>query len=549
MLEIVGPPDEGLRGLLLKCLAVVMIASAVKFIHRLCQVRMMVRRAQNQPGVFALPHSFILGHLPAITKVAIKLKMPRDAHGQSMPLLIAQAYPEVMKAGCVYMDVWPLSNPMIAVFHPDLMAQFTQENSQLKHPNMKAEFGPFTGANDLACSDGREWRADRAIFNPGFSARNLLSLIPAFVEEVIVFRDYLIKSAQQGTTVNMVDLTTNLTVDIIARAVLGARVHAQDRPVKFITSMLDQVGLLYFDIQFSKALNPLRPLRHFVLNRAFRQEMMPYVQNVVQNYEKMEGPKTILNLAVKSYVEEVQEISTRGHIPPEFLDKVVNHVKMFLFAGHDTTATTVAYAYFALYSHPEKLALLRAEHDAVFGADLSQTAERIAANPSLLNQLPYTLAVVKETLRLWPVVGTVRIGEPGFSLRHPDTGVEYPAEGFMLFGCSAAVQRNPYFWPEPDAFIPERWTVRDESDPLRPVKNAFRPWEQGPRNCIGQELASLELRLILALTVREFDMAAVYPEKAETFLGTKAYQVQPPACITAHPKDGLPMRVSIRKTG
>ncbi|KAI0126029.1 cytochrome P450 [Xylariales sp. AK1849] len=546
MLENVGLPGPEVRGLLLKAAAYSAVIGLVAFLYQLIQVRLMVRRALRQPGVYSLPHSFVFGHLLTIAKVAIKYKMPPDAHGQIMPLLLAKEYPETLKAGLLYMDVWPMSQPMISVFHPDLMAQFTQEDNQLKHPNMKREFGPFTGSTDLANTDGQEWKIGRSIFNPGFSARNLLSLIPAFVEEAMVFRDMLKKFVVQGEVVNLVDYTTNLTVDIIGRAVLGARVHAQEKPPKFLQAMLNQVSLLYFDLDLRKVLNPLRPIRHWLYNRTFRDAMMPYVKHTVQNYEKIEGPKTVLNLAVKSYVNEVQDFSARGNIPPDFLDKVVSHIKMFLFAGHDTTATTLAYAYYELNQNPDKHALLRAEHDEILGPNPSQAAERLTADPSLLNQMPYTLGVVKETLRLWPVVGTVRIGGKGFSLRHPDTGIVYPAENFMLFGVSAAVHRNPNFWPQPDVFIPERFVVRDEDDPLHPVKNAFRPWEQGPRNCIGQELASLELRLILALTVREFDMEIAYEEDAPTFLGVKAYQTQPRNAITAHPKDGMPVRVKAR---
>lgn len=125
-----------------------------------------------------------------------------------------------MKAGCVYMDVWPISQPMLAVFHPDLMAQFTQEQNQLKHPSMHSEFMPFTGSQDLVCSEGKEWKSGRAIFNPGFAARNLLSLIPAFIEEAMVFRDHLKDFAKHGQVVTLEQATTNLTVDIISRAVL-----------------------------------------------------------------------------------------------------------------------------------------------------------------------------------------------------------------------------------------------------------------------------------------------------------------------------------------
>lgn len=326
----------------------------------------------------------------------------------------------------------------------------------------------------------------------------------------------------------------------------GARLHAQERPAKLMTAMLRQVALLYFDTDYWKALNPLRPIRHWIYNKTFRDEVMPFVKSTVLNYEKIEGPKTILNLALKSYVNEVQDVSARGNIPPEFLERVINHVKMFIFAGHDTTASTLAYAFMELSENPDKAALLRAELDDVLGPDPSQAAERISRDPALLNQMPYALAVVKETLRLYPVVGTARIGAKGFFITHPTTGTRFPAGGFMLFGCSKASQRHPDFWPHPNTFIPERFMVRDENDPLHPPKNGFRPWEMGPRNCIGQELASLELRLILALTVREFDFEEAYGDDVPSFMGTKKYQVQQKDMITAHANGGMPVRVRQR---
>jgi len=312
-------------------------------------------------------------------------------------------------------------------------------------------------------------------------------------------------------------------------------------------TLLEQIGMLIFNLDLTKNLNPFIPFRHWTKNRFFRNEMMPYIHSTARNYEKIEGPKTILTLALRSYIDEVQDVSVRGsNIPPDFLEKVVNHVKMFLFAGHDTTATTIAYAYYELSQNPEKAAILRAEHDTVLGTDPSEAAERITANPTLLNQMPYTNAVVKETLRLWPPIGTVRLGSKNFSLRHPDTGVLYPGEGFILYGCSKAGHRIPEFWPEPDSFIPERFMVRDEKDPLHPVKNAFRAFELGPRGCIGQELVSLEIKLLLALTVREFDMEACYKEGTEIFEGTHAYQIEAKDLITAHPKDGMPVKVRRR---
>ena len=171
-------------------------------------------------GKYLLPHSFLFGHLLVIAKVAIKNKMAPDVHGQAVPMMLAKEYPEALKTGAVYMDVWPISSPMLAVFHPDMMAQFTQNNSQVKHPQMHAEFLPFTGSKDLVNTEGQEWKTARSIFNPGFSAKNLLSLVPAFVEEAMVFRDKLKNLAGKAEVIKLETLTTDLTVDIIGRAVL-----------------------------------------------------------------------------------------------------------------------------------------------------------------------------------------------------------------------------------------------------------------------------------------------------------------------------------------
>lgn len=119
------------------------------------------------------------------------------------------------------MDVWPVSFPMLAVFNPDMNAQFTQDHNLPKFwAQGFMEFKHFTGGRDLVHLEGQEWKMARAMFNPGFSARNLLSLIPSFIEEVLVFKDRLRKVADSGEVIKLEDYTTHLTVDIIGRAVL-----------------------------------------------------------------------------------------------------------------------------------------------------------------------------------------------------------------------------------------------------------------------------------------------------------------------------------------
>lgn len=260
--------------------------------------------------------------------------------------------------------------------------------------------------------------------------------------------------------------------------------------------------------------------------------------------------KTINSLAAQAYISEVRpQILMAGKansIDSVYLNTAIAQLKIFIFAGHDTTASTLSFAYSRLYRDAAVLTKVRAEHDEVLGPDPSQAAARLAENPSLLNALPYTQAIVKETLRLYPPAGSLRTGVAGFVLTHPDTGKVYPTEGFDIFSASVAIHRRADYWERADEFVPERWLIKEGSEGLQARKNAWRPFELGPRNCIGQELALLELRAILAMTLRELDFEPAYPADAIEVNGEKAYQVMDVGHITGHIKDGFPVRVKVR---
>lgn len=297
-----------------------------------------------------------------------------------------------------------------------------------------------------------------------------------------------------------------------------------------------------------------------------RRELMPLLESQFQTYDESEParggppvPKTVTSLGIRAYKKERAKQGKGGEDDAkahrDFLETTIEQLKIFLFAGHDTTASAAGFAYYFLHKHPSCLAKMRQEHDTVFGAgDPSLAADRLAAQPTLLNQLPYTTAVLKEVLRLAPPVGSVRAGGPGFYLTQPATGTRYPTDGFMLFSCSFAAHRNPTIWSDPDSFVPERWLPSSAvSDPeprekeARVRKNAWRPFELGPRSCIGQELALTELRLILVLTIRDLEIVPAYPEDAPTVFGEPAYQADLPGEVTAHLKDGFPARIMKRK--
>lgn len=266
------------------------------------------------------------------------------------------------------------------------------------------------------------------------------------------------------------------------------------------------------------------------------------------------GPSTsrsIISLAMDKYLEGVGH---NGEVSRKAFKKVAKpQLRMFLYAGHDTTSSTLLYCFLLLSKHPEVLSKLRIEHDNVFGTALSidDYVEIIKNDPSLLNRIPYTLAVIKEVLRLFPPAGSLRDGRSDFVITDEE-GQTYPTENCHIWTLSLAMHHRAALFVRPDDFIPERWLVSAD-DPLHPAKGSWRAFEWGQRSCIGQTLAQMELKVALVMTARIFDITPAYDEwdalhpkdGIRAVDGNRAYQAEMGGG-GAHPSDGFPVRVTLR---
>jgi len=254
--------------------------------------------------------------------------------------------------------------------------------------------------------------------------------------------------------------------------------------------------------------------------------------------------RTIIDLTITAYSSDESE-STMGAASDSFFKQVcMAQIKLLLFSGFETTSTATCYHLYLLAQYPEVMARVRKEHDAVFGSDTSTTAAMISSSPHLLNQLPLTTAVIKESLRLYSTVTPSRQGEWGFCIIYKE-GRSFPTADLMVLPCTLSIHNDPLFWPQPGAFIPDRFLVGPDH-PLHPVKGAWRGFEHGPRNCIGQELAMLEMKVVLVLASRTYDLESAYDEldnkagrEQPSLQGEKAYQVD-----ILQPRGNLPMRVT-----
>jgi cytochrome P450 len=171
-------------------------------------------------------------------------------------------------------------------------------------------------------------------------------------------------------------------------------------------------------------------------------------------------------------------------------DQLVRDEAMTIFlAGHETTANALTWTWYLLSQHPDVEARLHREVDDVLGSRLPGIRD--------LARLPYTEMVVSESIRRYPpawILGRMAV-------RPHRVGRYTIPEGAIALVSPYLVHHDPRWYPDPFRFDPGRW--RPEAASARP-KFSFFPFGAGPRVCIGESFAWMELRLVLATLARRW---------------------------------------------
>ncbi|MFD9335107.1 cytochrome P450 [Streptomyces sp. NPDC060028] len=172
-------------------------------------------------------------------------------------------------------------------------------------------------------------------------------------------------------------------------------------------------------------------------------------------------------------------------------------VLIFLLAGHETTATSLAFSLHLLARHPESQSRAREEVSRVLGDRTPGAAD--------LDRLPYLTQVLKEAMRLYPAAPA--IGRRAVAACEID-GHAVPAGADVILA-PWVTHRHPRYWPDPERFDPDRFTP--EAEAARP-RYAWFPFGGGPRACIGQHFSMLESVIALAMILRAYEFEAVDTE-------------------------------------
>ena len=187
----------------------------------------------------------------------------------------------------------------------------------------------------------------------------------------------------------------------------------------------------------------------------------------------------------------------------------VDNIKTFLFAGHDTTASALSWALYLISTHPKVEAKLLLE----FANNGLSAGDNSALTYEVLNQMPYLAAVVKEVLRLYPSAGFTRTVAKG--RRVGVLGGYTLPEGVEIFVFPNTIQRDERNWPNALQFDPERWIGLD---PSTSKGLAYLPFSLGPRNCVGMNLARMEIYTVLVLLLLRYNFTYTDPDEPQVLV-------------------------------
>ncbi|KAK8123977.1 cytochrome P450 [Apiospora kogelbergensis] len=500
-----------------------------------------------------LPSSLVWGHLQ-IFDAYIK-RGPRDRHPD---LVFAEMLETLGKPPLMFVDLRPVNRPMVLVTSHEIAEQISKPSALFPTSVPKANLDYLNhviGTTSILSAEGDHWKHLRKRFNPGFAPQHLLTHLPAILDKTLLFVDHLDKLARTNAEAPMLPLLVNLTFDIIGVVAMGVDLEAQRTEGQGeLIKLFSQLLSCYLDdkADYPWWVIPNVELRRYRLGKRIDNIIRDIVRQKYQEYQRTTDDKSrsVLSLSFQD----------TNSLSPEVLHTTSDQLKSFLLAGHDTTSTTLSWVFYELMRTPRALKAVRDEVRKALGPDPDVNVIRsrllIGLGADLLNKMPYMNAVIKETLRMHPPAATARTSPFGSSLtvRTPD-GRSHCLDGTIIYNCESMIHRDPAIYGDTaDHFRPERWLGDSHSASSKVPASAWRPFERGPRNCIGQEFANIEIRVIISLVVLRYDFIKVgmgeldkddngqpILDDAEQFR-VKSH-IYPTRQITIKPVDGMRMRV------
>jgi cytochrome P450 len=390
------------------------------------------------------------------------------------------------------------------ITHPRDIERVLQTNAQnYRKGRSFKRLVPITG-NGLLVSDGDLWRRQRRLAQPAFQRQRLGAYASAMTDATEQMLARWQTLAARGEAFDVTREMMRLTLHIIGVTMFGTDLTAESDA---IARSQDVARAFSIRRLWQVVPTPMSwPTRH---NREFRRAFQASERVILDMIAARRDGAVKSDDLLSRLVQATDEETGTGMSDEQLRAEAVT----FLGAGHETTAVALAWLWHLLASNEAAEAELHAELRRVLDGRTPTAAD--------LPQLPYTLRCIEEAMRLYPPAWAMSRTALG-----PDTLGGYPvAPNSEVLIPTYITHRHPDFWPDPEAFDPERFTPAAIA--ARP-RYAYFPFGGGPRQCIGNNFALIEMQLVVASIAQRFRLRLV-----------PGHAVEPDPSITLRPRHGI----------
>jgi cytochrome P450 family 110 len=373
---------------------------------------------------------------------------------------------------------------LVFTSNPDaIQTILTNDTKDFSAPGeLNNDFEPLFGKRSLITISGKEHQRQRQLIMPSLHGERMRS----YAEIIDNITTKVIQNLQPGKPFSLRDVTQTITLQVMMQAVFGLfdspRAH---RIEKLLGDILDTTSspLLmvasYFPI-LGRIVTPFHPARH-TLDWQQEADNLLYEEIRDRRQNPDASRSDILSLLMAAQDEDGNLMTD-----VELRDELIT----LLVAGHETTATAIAWAIYYIHKYPRIKSQLLGE------------LESVGENPdsNVIFKLPYLSAVCNETLRIHPV-GMLTFPR---QVEVPVSLCGYNLEpGTVIYGSIYLIHRRPDLYPNPDEFKPERFLEKQFSS------SEFLPFGGGVRRCIGLAFAQFEMKLVLAKIMSSLDLELI----------------------------------------